>query len=287
MEITVKTGSKINLALDVTGKREDGYHTLSTVMQTVSVYDYVNLKATDGGIKINCSLPYIPCNESNIAHKAARLFYELSGIKGGVEISIIKHNPICAGLGGGSGNGAGVLLGLNKLYGSPVAYGTLKDASVSLGADVPLFFEGGLCLCTGIGENIKRLCNLPECYIVILKDSRGVSTPKAFSDYDAKGIKTAYTDVFLEALPSSSLEKIGNSLGNVLFDVEKEEFPEICRNIEILKNYGAYPAMTGSGSAVFGLFADKKEAAKCLENERNNHERVIMTCPADAGLILQ
>ncbi len=286
MDVNIKTGCKINLTLDIIGRRDDGYHLLNTVMQNVALYDYICLREMKSGIAINCDLKYIPCNESNIAYKAARMFFDLSGINGGVYIGMKKLVPVCAGMGGGSGNAAGVLYGLNELFGRPLSLAVLKENSVKLGADVPFFFDGGLCLCSGVGEHTEKLRSMPECSIVILKDARGISTPKAYADFDAHPKDTEYTAKFIPALNAKSFEDIGKSIGNVLYDTSKDICPEIRRNIETLRSYGAYAAMTGSGSAVYGLFDDREKAVYCHKNEKDRHDRVILTSAADSGYAL-
>lgn len=286
MDVNIKTGCKINLTLDIIGKREDGYHLLSTVMQNVALYDYLYLRERKSGIVINCNLPYIPLNESNIAYKAAQMFFEISGINSGVYIGMDKLVPVCAGMGGGSGNAAGVLYGLNKMFGSPLTDAVMKKNSVKLGADVPFFFEGGICLCSGIGEHTESLRSMPDCTVVILKDARGVSTPKAYADFDARPVNTEYTGNFVRALNAVSFDDIGKSIGNVLYDTAKGICPEIRRNIEILRSYGAYSAMTGSGSAVYGLFKDREKAIYCHKNEKDKHDRVMLTALTDSGFAL-
>lgn len=285
MSLTVKTGSKINLSLDITGLRPDGYHLLSSVMQTIDLYDDITLEESSD-ISIKCNLPFIPADSSNIAYKAAKLFFELSGINSGVSITLNKNVPVCAGMGGGSANGAGVLLGLNELFSSPLTSEILKENSVKLGADVPLFLQGGTMLCTGIGEQIENIGKIPNCFIVILKDGEGVSTKEAYKAYDSLSLKTDYSSGTVEAIKKNSLNLLEKSMGNVLFDVSKKISPSITRNIEILNSYGAKALMTGSGSAVFGLFADETDAINCYNKEKNSHHRAVFATPTDKGIII-
>ena len=164
--MTKKSFAKINLSLDLVGKRDDGYHLLRTVMQTVTLCDEITLEKIPDGITITCNKRYIPTDERNIVHKVATAFFKATDISGGVHIGIKKSIPCGAGLGGGSSNGAVVLDGLCELYGVDMTTEQKVDLTKSIGADIPFFFYGGTALCEGIGEVVTPLIPLPECWIV-------------------------------------------------------------------------------------------------------------------------
>lgn len=263
--LVLNAKAKINLYLDVMGKRADGYHLLETVMHTVSLCDTVMLTKTDrNGIEISCSDPLIPCNEKNIAYKCAAAFFDKTGISsGGVSIDIIKRIPSQAGMGGGSADGAAVLTGLDRLFETGLSEGELISIGARIGADIPFCIKGGCGYCTGIGEIIEPLPAICG-YVLIGKGQAGISTGEAFGKIDSlgsgigiPGIKKIFGNV-------SSLTDIASYCRNIFDDVTSlEEVTDIKR---IMTENGAVcSAMTGSGSAVFGLFESENVAAKAQE----------------------
>lgn len=264
--LTLSANAKINLYLDVTGKRADGYHLLETVMHTVSLCDTVTVTKTGkSGIEISCSDPFIPCNEKNIAHKCAAAFFEKTGITDrGVNINIIKNIPSQAGMGGGSADGAAVLTGLNRLYDTNLTEGELISIGAKLGADIPFCITGGCGYCTGIGEIIESLPKISGT-VLIGKGNTGISTPEAFRKIDSlgccigtKGVKEIFGNV-------RSLRDIAPYCRNIFDDVTSlDEVSEIKR---IMTENGAVCSlMTGSGSAVFGLYESVAYAEKAYED---------------------
>lgn len=263
--LVLNAKAKINLYLDVTGKRADGYHLLETVMHTVSLCDTVTLTKTGrSGIEISCSDPLIPCNEKNIAYKCAAAFFDKTGISsGGVSIDIIKRIPSQAGMGGGSADGAAVLTGLDRLFETGLSEGELISIGARIGADIPFCIKGGCGYCTGIGEIIEPLPAICGC-VLIGKGQAGISTAEAFGKIDSlgsgigiPGIKKIFGNV-------SSLTDIASYCRNIFDDVTSlEEVTDIKR---IMTENGAVcSAMTGSGSAVFGLFESENVAFKAQE----------------------
>lgn len=263
--LVLNAKAKINLYLDVTGKRADGYHLLETVMHTVSLCDTVTLTKTGrSGIEISCSDPLIPCNEKNIAYKCAAAFFDKTGINsGGVSIDIIKRIPSQAGMGGGSADGAAVLTGLDRLFETGLSEGELISIGARIGADIPFCIKGGCGYCTGIGEIIEPLPAICGC-VLIGKGQAGISTAEAFGKIDSlgsgigiPGIKKIFGNV-------SSLTDIASYCRNIFDDVTSlEEVTDIKR---IMTENGAVcSAMTGSGSAVFGLFESENVAFKAQE----------------------
>lgn len=263
--LVLNAKAKINLYLDVRGKRADGYHLLETVMHTVSLCDTVTLTKTGrSGIEISCSDPLIPCNEKNIAYKCAAAFFDKTGISsGGVSIDIIKRIPSQAGMGGGSADGAAVLTGLDRLFETGLSEGELISIGARIGADIPFCIKGGCGYCTGIGEIIEPLPAICGC-VLIGKGQAGISTAEAFGKIDSlgsgigiPGIKKIFGNV-------SSLTDIAPFCRNIFDDVTSlEEVTDIKR---IMTENGAVcSAMTGSGSAVFGLFESENVASKAQE----------------------
>jgi 4-diphosphocytidyl-2-C-methyl-D-erythritol kinase len=259
-EIRVRGFAKINLTLEVTGRRSDGYHLLRSVMQSVSLFDELLLSSNEGGVDLCCDDPLLCCGESNTIVRAARLFYSFVGMAPAVRIRLKKKIFYNAGLGSASADAAAVLFGLNGLYGTPLSTSQLMELGLAVGADVPFGLTGGTCLAEGIGERLTRLAPLPRCEILIAKPAIGVSTKEAFDEYD-KTPKPTNPDSLLmaEALRRGSLERICSHMGNVL--------ERSCKVLQVFElkalmiGAGALGAgMSGSGSSVFGIFDRKPKS---------------------------
>lgn len=254
--------AKINLILDICGKREDGYHNLNTVMQSISLSDIVIVDRTDGEIKVTTNKKSLPVNNKNIAYKACELFYSALGKSGGAKILIHKNIPIAAGLAGGSGNGAQVLAALNMLHKKPFSDEELIKLSSRLGADVPYCLVGGTQLAEGIGDALTELPKMPKCCVVTVTPPLSVSTQWAYCEYDdcEKTVRPD-TNALIDALQSSNYEKICKHLSNAFEDVTPKKYPVINSIKEQLLSFGADASvMSGSGPTVFGLFSDEKKA---------------------------
>lgn len=266
--LSVKTYAKINLTLDVTGKRPDGYHNINSIFEELSVYDTVTVQQnTSGMITVTCSVPGIPCDESNIVYKAAKLFFEVTGIDNpGINISIEKNIPSQAGMGGGSTNAAGVFRILNKMFDAGLDNNKLKEISVRTGADTPFFINGGLAHITGIGEIITELKPLSEHFIAVAKGNAGVSTPAAYREIDSlENVPHQNTEAVLRACEEDNIcELMNNSLNTFELTTLPDDIEKI-REI-MIKHKASGAMMTGSGAAVFGIFTDK-EAAVSAVNE--------------------
>ena len=265
MEDTVmlKALAKINLGLDVLGRRENGYHDVKMVMQTIYLYDNVTISKTEKpGIQIESNLFYLPVDENNIAYKAAKKLMDEFQIQEGVRIVLEKHIPVAAGMAGGSSNAAAVLVGMNRLFSLGLSQEELMERGVSLGADVPYCVMRGTVLAEGIGEILTPLPPLPKCYVLIAKPGISVSTKQVYEKLDSKEIEEhPDIDGILEGLENGDLRKIANSMGNVLEKVTIEDYPIIEDIKRTMKEAGALNAMmSGSGPTVFGLFEDKKAA---------------------------
>lgn len=261
--LTLKALAKINLGLDVLGKRDNGYHDVRMVMQTIYLYDNVTLTRTDEpGIRLETNLPYLPVDEKNIAYKAAKLLIDEFQIKQGVSIKLDKYIPVAAGLAGGSSNAAAVLVGMNRLFRLGLSQEALMERGVSLGADVPYCVMRGTALAEGIGEDLSALMPMPKCYILIAKPPISVSTKMVYDALDAKEIvEHPDIDGILEGLSKQDLTKVASSMGNVLESVTIEKYPIIADIKTAMKKAGALNAMmSGSGPTVFGIFDDRKTA---------------------------
>ena len=263
----LKAYAKINLTLDVTGKREDGYHTLDTVMQTVSVWDELEIKKINKpGIRLFCNREYLPVDTKNTAFRAAQYFFEHCGITGqGLAINIRKYVPSRAGMGGGSADAAAVLHGLNKMFKANLPLETLVELGAKVGADVPFCVVGGTCRCQGIGERVEPVAPMPDCWLVICKPPAGMSTPRAYALIDQFPLtRVQATGKMVNLLSGGDLRRIGEGLAN-----------------RILVSAGAFGAsMTGSGSAVFGIF-DSEAAARASMQRLEGKGRLYLARPLD------
>lgn len=260
--LSVKTYAKINLTLDVTGKRPDGYHNIDSIFEEISVYDIVTVeKNSTERITVTCNIPGIPCDESNIVYKAAAVFFEETGISNpGININIEKNIPSQAGMGGGSTNAAGVFRILNKMFETNLSVEKLKEISVRTGADTPFFINGGIAHITGIGDIITELSPMSEHHIVAAKGNAGVSTPAAYREIDSlQAVPHQNTISVLKACENDSISALMNEALNTF---ELTSLPDDINNIKkVMQKHGTIGTMmTGSGAAVFGIFTDKSQA---------------------------
>lgn len=279
MPITVNAYAKINLTLDITGKRADGYHLLRMVMQSVSLCDRLTLANGEPGIHIQCARADVPCGKDNTVYKAADAYFAYAGLQPALCVTIEKNIPSQAGLGGGSADSAAVLLALNEMYHTGYSKETLCEIGLKAGADVPFCVLGGTALAEGIGEKLTALPALPPCFIVICKPPVGVDTKKAYALVDSAPSSEHFcTDVMLDALYHADLGGIAAALGN---DFERVlNLAEVSRIKERMFSAGALGScMTGSGSAVFGIFADEGKALACKERLGKEYADVFLCEP--------
>ena len=267
--LSLHAAAKINLTLDILGTREDGYHLMQMVMQSVSLYDTVTLTLNDvPGIRLLCDRPDVPCDQRNIAWKAAERFYKAIEKEPAVTISIDKVIPSEAGLAGGSADGAAVLVGLNRLHGDPLTTEQLCAIGLTIGADLPFCIVGGTQLTEGIGEKLTPLPALPDGWIVIAKPPEGVATGPCFKRFDAipaKEVLHPATDKMLKALEQQDFAAVASHMGNVL--EAAADCPGVERMLDIMKlHHPLGCCMTGSGSAVIAAFSDKAAAEACLKD---------------------
>lgn len=281
-QIELKSLAKINLGLDVLGRRENGYHDVRMIMQSVYLYDDVKLEwKAAPGIELSSNLYFLPTGEGNIAYKAARMLMDEFGIEEGVRITLKKHIPVAAGLAGGSSNAAAVLFGMNRLFGLKLSKKDLMERGVKLGADVPYCIMRGTVLAEGIGEELKVLPSMPKCTVLIAKPPISVSTKVVYETLDSSEI-TVHPDIdgLIGALKRGSLMDIAACMGNVLEDVTIPMHPVIEEIKQTMKECGALNAMMSrSGPTVFGLFENKMAARKAQDKiwERELARQVYVT----------
>ncbi len=270
-QIELKALAKINLGLDVLGRRENGYHDVRMIMQSIFLYDEVRIEKKEAaGIEVETNLKFLPVGEDNIAYKAAKLLIDEFGIGEGVRITLRKHIPVAAGLAGGSSNAAAVLFGMNRIFRLGLSQKDLMERGVKLGADVPYCIMRGTVLAEGIGEELKRLPAMPKCTVLIAKPPISVSTKTVYEALDSKEI-TEHPDIdgIIKGLELGNLKMIAGSMGNVLEKVTVPMHPEIEKIKQEMKEVGALGAMmSGSGPTVFGLFESRAAARAAQRNIR-------------------
>lgn len=270
--IVLKSYGKINLGLDVLRRREDGYHEVRMIMQTVGLYDLLTMKKIkDDKIQMTCNLTFLPTDERNLVYKAVKLMKDKYHIKDGVEINLNKRIPVAAGMAGGSSNCAAALKGMNQLFDLGLSIDELCEIGVTLGADVPYCIWGGTALSEGIGEKLSRVDAMPECYILIAKPGISVSTAFVYQNLNLSGLaKHPDIDGMLECLRTQDLKGICDRLENVLETVTIKEYPIIEEVKKHLMDQGAMGAlMSGSGPTIFAIFQDKKTADNALKSLRS------------------
>lgn len=277
MSLTFAAPAKLNLALDVTGRRADGYHTLRSVMQTIDWYDTITIAASaDGQWHLTCD-GGLPQDDNNIATRAAKLFCERAGVPCAYTVSIHKEVPVEAGMGGGSSDAAALLRALSVVIRHPFTSEDKLSMAAQLGADVPFFLAGGTLLAEGIGTELSLLPSLPNCTFVVVKPDGGVSTPEAYRRLDS--IPTLYhpdIDGMIAALQQQDLHGVAAHIGNS-FEAPLE-LPHTATLTAFLREHGALAAaLTGSGSAVFGVFETSPAAEAAAKAVRTAF------CPAESA----
>ncbi len=273
--------AKINLTLDVLGKRENGYHDVEMIMQTVSLFDLLIIDKAYDGISVSSNLKYLPSNDKNIAYKASSAFFEYTQIKGGAKIIIHKNIPVAAGLAGGSGNAAAVLSALDMLYNTNLKTNELCEISATLGADVPYCLLGGTQLASGIGEILTPLSPIPDCNILLVKPPVSISTKLVYEEIDsAMPQKRPDTEAVKDALFNGDLLGVSENLCNVMESVTQTMQPQIRGIKEKMMLNGALGAiMSGSGPTVFGIFDDFNKAKASAESFSYQYRDVFVVKP--------
>lgn len=264
--IRLKARAKINLSLDVLGKRMDGYHDVRMVMQTIGIYDRLIItKIPEDEIKIQSNLFYLPINENNLIYKAVKLLKDQFGFAGGVDVNLNKFIPVAAGMAGGSTDAAATLFGINKIYELGLSQKKLMELGIQIGADVPYCIMRGTALAEGIGEKLSRLQPVPHMWIVVAKPPINISTKLVYEQLDMKKvIHHPDVDKMIRAINNGSIEEIAANMGNVLEYVTIPLYPVIDSIKKDMLSHGAVNAMmSGSGPTIFGIFSDERTALTC------------------------
>lgn len=271
--ISLKAYAKINLGLDVLGTLPNGYHEVKMVMQSISLYDKVNIKKNDSGtINVKTNLSYLPVNGDNLVYKAAYIMKEKYNIQDGFDIDLFKFIPVAAGMAGGSTDAAAVFKGINIMYNLNATEEELKELGITIGADIPYCIMGGTALACGIGEKLTRLPGCPKCYFVIGKPYVNVSTKYVYENLvlDESTVHPD-TDAIIDAISHANVAGIADNLCNVLETVTVAKYPQIGEIKKVMIEKGALNSlMSGSGPTVFGIFTDYEKAKECNDYLRKS-----------------
>lgn len=274
-----KAYAKINISLDVIGKREDGYHLLKMIMQTIDLYDLITINRCKSGINITTNKPFVPNDERNLAYKAAKLFLDYCNIKDGVDINIRKSIPVAAGMAGGSTDAAAVLNAMRDIYNSDISDEELLKLGLKIGADVPFCMVGGTALCEGVGEVITPLKSFSNNILVVVKPPFGVSTKEVFQNLDiSKVYRHPNTELLIEGIENNDLTLVCENMKNVLENVTLRKHI-LLRDIknEMTRMGALGTLMSGSGPTVFGFFEDMLRAQHCYDKFKSKYNEVFIT----------
>lgn len=274
MMVTVEANAKINLTLDILGKRPDGFHEVAMVMQSIGLHDTLTLERIEEGIELSINVPWLKADEKNLAWRAAALVQKEYDLSGGVRIALTKRIPVAAGLAGGSADAAAVLKGMNELYGLQMSQQRLCELGAQLGSDIPFCIMGGTMLATGRGEILTRLADMPETWVVLAKPRISVSTAWAYQNYDEQGAEAHPDNKAIErAIAHKNRKAVAKLLCNVLESVTIKKHDVIAEYKEMMLAHGAMASMmSGSGPTVFGLARSREQAesiADVLRQETN------------------
>ena len=272
-KIGINAMAKINLGLDVLRRRENGYHDVKMIMQTVNIYDTLDfVKLQEAKIIVKTDSMELPTDENNLIYKAAKLLFEKCGVTQGVEITLTKRIPIAAGMAGGSTDAAAALVGINTLFELNLSMDELKEIGVKIGADVPYCIEGGTALSEGIGEILTKLPDAPDCFVVVAKPEISVSTKYVYENLHANELEYhPDIDGMVEAIQKKDLDGVCKRMENVLETVTETKYPIISELKKMLKDAGAENSlMSGSGPTVFAIFKEEETADKALEIVKNS-----------------
>lgn len=281
--LRIKAAAKLNFSLDILGIRPDGYHEMDMVMQTIDLFDDVEFSKAG---TISVFSDGSPDGPENLAWKAAEAFFRAAKRSGGARIRLNKRIPAQAGMAGGSADAAAVLIGLNALYDARLSPEALRDAGLSVGADVPYCLIGGTARVRGIGEIVEPMPPFLSGYLVVAKPAIGISTAEAFRRFDrAENLRHPDIAALLSVMEKGQLDALSLFMENVLEQSEQNETVETLRQ-ELLKNGALAARMTGSGSAVFGLFSEKEAASRCAVALAGENRQIFVTKPYPKGITL-
>ncbi len=277
--ISLNAHAKINLSLDVLGRREDGYHTLQMIMQTIQLHDTISIHEIPAGVEIKCEAPFVPNNSSNIAYKAAEAMLNKFNINSGVRIEVNKNIPVAAGLAGGSTDAAAVLKGINSLFDLGIEQSELMELGKTIGADVPYCIMGGTALAEGIGEKLTPLAAAGNIPLVLVKPRIGVSTAWVYKNLNlSKVIQRPDTGRLISALETGDIKTVAADMRNVLESVTTEKYKVIELIKKDLLKLGALGSMmSGSGPTVFGIFENVQKAEYAFNKLKSGKHECILT----------
>lgn len=274
-QISLKALAKINLGLDVIRRREDGYHEVKMVMQTIHLYDQLNIrKSKTPGIQISSNLSFLPTDENNLVYQAGKLLMDEFSIEQGVQVELTKRIPVAAGMAGGSSDAAAMLYGVNQLFGLGLSKEQLMERGVKIGADVPYCLMRGTALAEGIGEKLSSLPPMIKCPVLIAKPKVSVSTKFVYQNLKLDE-HTVHPDMdaLIAGIRNQDMNQIAKNMGNLLESVTIPNYPVIAEIKEKMMAYGAiHSMMSGSGPTVFGLFADEETAKLAYVKMREQDE---------------
>ena len=255
--------AKINLGLDVVGKRTDGYHEVRMIMQTIQMYDVLEIeKKAEPGIVLTTNISYVPTDERNLVYKAAKMLMDEFHVEEGLSMRLEKFIPVAAGMAGGSSDAAAAFVGVNRLFGLGLSEEELMKRAVKVGADVPYCVMRGTALAEGIGEKLTRLSRLPHCYVLVGKPGVNVSTKTAYENLKLDALSVVHPDIdgMVDAVKNGDLDGVISRMGNVFEPGIIGKYPVIQEIKDLMENHGARRAMmSGSGPTVFGIFDDKEK----------------------------
>ena len=275
----IKAYGKVNISLDVVGKREDGYHLLSMIMQNIDLYDEIEVEKQECGIILECNKSYVPVDNRNLAYKAAEIFKERYDIVDGVKINIEKNIPVSAGLAGGSTDAAAVLKVMNKLFNVNATEEELMELGLKLGADIPYCIHGGTALCEGIGEIITPIKPFRDKIVVLVKPAFGVSTKEVYKNFNLEKVKQhPKTAEIINAIENDDLNFVASNMKNLLENVTLRKHKILIKIKEEMNACGAINSMmSGSGPTVFAFFDDMLKAQECYDEMKKKYSDVFIT----------
>ena len=276
----IKAYGKVNISLDVVGKREDGgYHLLKMIMQNIDLYDEIEVEKQECGIILECNKSYVPVDNRNLAYKAAEIFKERYDIVDGVKINIEKNIPVSAGLAGGSTDAAAVLKVMNKLFNVNATEEELMELGLKLGADIPYCIHGGTALCEGIGEIITPIKPFRDKIVVLVKPAFGVSTKEVYKNFNLEKVKQhPKTAEIINAIENDDLNFVASNMKNLLENVTLRKHKILIKIKEEMNACGAINSMmSGSGPTVFAFFDDMLKAQRCFEKMKKKYSDVFIT----------
>ena len=275
----IKAYGKVNISLDVVGKREDGYHLLSMIMQNIDLYDEIEVEKQECGIILECNKSYVPVDNRNLAYKAAEIFKERYDIVDGVKINIEKNIPVSAGLAGGSTDAAAVLKVMNKLFNVNATEEELMELGLKLGADIPYCIHGGTALCEGIGEIITPIKPFRDKIVVLVKPAFGVSTKEVYKNFNLEKVKQhPKTAEIINAIENDDLNFVASNMKNLLENVTLRKHKILIKIKEEMNACGAINSMmSGSGPTVFAFFDDMLKAQRCFEKMKKKYSDIFIT----------